>query len=147
MQSSNEFCEYWRFILWMFSYRMETFKSPVWKRSLLSYGEFVSCCAIGQEVFTIVKHVGPDFSTVCPTVHIWTHWEGIVVSEKCNKFIILVGWGNTMTFFLVELMLTFTPRCCNSGNRCFLQCGLQVMSLRWLDMFRNGISYCNIIIK
>lgn len=148
MQSSDEFCEYWRFVLWKFSHRLEKFKSPVWKRSLLRYGEFVSYCAIGQEIFTIIKHVSPDFSTVCPTIHIWTHLEGIVVSEKPNNFMISVGWGNTMTFSLIELMLTLaSPRCCNSGDRCFLQCGLWVMSLRWLDMFRNGISYCNIISK
>lgn len=68
-----------------------------------------------KRVFTIIKHVDPDFSTVCSTVHMWTHWEEIVVCGKPNNFIILVGRGETITFF-VELVLTLTcPRWCNSG--------------------------------
>lgn len=92
------------------------FKSPVWKRSLLGYGEFVHYFAIGQDVFTIIKCAGTDFSSVPPTVHIWTYGEGIVVCGKANNFIILMGRGETITFFFLELVLNFgCPRWCNSG--------------------------------
>lgn len=43
----------------------------MWKSAVKIKGEIVSCFAVSQEVFTSVKHLGPDFSTVCPTVHVW----------------------------------------------------------------------------
>lgn len=55
------------------------FKSPLCKRSVLKYGEFVVSFATGQQVFTAIKHMGPDISTAWPTVRIWTQQEGIVV--------------------------------------------------------------------
>lgn len=39
------------------------FKSPLCKRSVLKYGEFVVSFATGQQVFTAIKHMGPDIST------------------------------------------------------------------------------------